>query len=236
MPSLHDQVRQLVPCALLSPRAGWILGKTACQLPVRVPGPCTSNLEVVEQGTLRIVEGTCPLDEILASPKWPSDVITQVLECTTCARRFSLGVETYHGLAKAGRSSPTHRLRPRFNEIAILQHSWLQSAVSCCAQKQEGKPHGLSIAHDSLDSDACVCWLLIVGWQKPGLAGPGCHCSVSGSCVGISSREHVHYQATSARDPIRPSRTVLRRLLSKPLTDQPPVTSSSLAIAACPDK
>ena len=54
-------------------------------------------LEVVQQGTLRLVRGTCPLAEIFTSKTWLSDVITHILECTTCFRRFELHVETYHG-------------------------------------------------------------------------------------------------------------------------------------------
>jgi hypothetical protein len=54
-------------------------------------------LETVEQGTFRMVSRTCPLEQILTSKQWPGDVIRHVLECTTCSRRFQLGVETYHG-------------------------------------------------------------------------------------------------------------------------------------------
>jgi hypothetical protein len=83
-------------------------------------------------------------------------------------------------------------------------HPWLKSAVSLTPKSRRGGSHGLSIAYDSLDSDVCVCWLLIVGRQKLGLAGPGCLCSVSRGSVGISSSHHVHNQATSARETIRP--------------------------------
>jgi len=51
----------------------------------------------VEQGTFRLVSGTCSLEEILSAKAWPGDVITHVLECTSCSRRFQLSVETYHG-------------------------------------------------------------------------------------------------------------------------------------------
>jgi len=54
-------------------------------------------LEIVEQGTFRVVSGTCPLEEILTSKSGPGDYIAHVLECTTCSRRFQLSVETYHG-------------------------------------------------------------------------------------------------------------------------------------------
>jgi hypothetical protein len=80
----------------------------------------------------------------------------------------------------------------------------LSVAVSRNSQKQGGGPHGLSIAHDSLDSGACVCWLLIVGWQELGLAGPGCLCNASRGSSGISSSSHVHNQATSASETSSP--------------------------------
>src|SRR5437867_4287927 len=54
-------------------------------------------LETVEQGTFHLVNGTCSLEEILTCERWPGDVITHILECTTCSRRFNLAVETYHG-------------------------------------------------------------------------------------------------------------------------------------------
>lgn len=54
-------------------------------------------LETVEEGTFRLVSGTCPLEEILSTKAWPRDVITHVLECTSCSRRFQLSIETYHG-------------------------------------------------------------------------------------------------------------------------------------------
>src|SRR5215467_8722948 len=54
-------------------------------------------LDTVEQGTFRLLSGTCSLEEILTSKRWPGDYIVHVLECTTCSRRFKLSVETYHG-------------------------------------------------------------------------------------------------------------------------------------------
>ena len=85
----------------------------------------------------------------------------------------------------------------------ILVNPALNLQYHCTPQKQEGRPHGLSFAHGSLDSDACVCCLLIIGWQKLGLVRPGCLCSVSRGVIGISPRRDVHYQASSARETIR---------------------------------
>jgi hypothetical protein len=69
-------------------------------------------LETVEQGTFRLVSGTCPLEEILSAKAWPADVITHVLECTECSRRFQLSVETYHGSGGAWEAvtSPSQKL------------------------------------------------------------------------------------------------------------------------------
>ena len=53
--------------------------------------------ETVEQGTFRLLSGTCSLEEVVASNRWPGDYIVHVLECTTCSRRFQLSLETYHG-------------------------------------------------------------------------------------------------------------------------------------------
>lgn len=54
-------------------------------------------LEIVQQGTFRLLSGTCPLGEVLTAKAWPSDHIIHVLACTNCSRRFQLSVETYHG-------------------------------------------------------------------------------------------------------------------------------------------
>jgi hypothetical protein len=54
-------------------------------------------LEVVQQGTFRLASGSCPLEDILTCSIWPSDMVTHILECTTCSRRFRLSVETFHG-------------------------------------------------------------------------------------------------------------------------------------------
>ena len=54
-------------------------------------------LETVQQGTFKLLSGTCSLEEILTSQEWPGDHIVHVLGCTTCSRRFRLAVETYHG-------------------------------------------------------------------------------------------------------------------------------------------
>src|SRR3954469_16876887 len=54
-------------------------------------------LAIVAQGTLRLVGGTCPLEDVPTCKQWPDDYIHHVLECTSCSRRFQLSVETYHG-------------------------------------------------------------------------------------------------------------------------------------------
>jgi hypothetical protein len=54
-------------------------------------------LATVEQGTFKLLSGTCSLEEILTSQQWPDDQIVHVLGCTTCLRRFRLSIETYHG-------------------------------------------------------------------------------------------------------------------------------------------
>jgi hypothetical protein len=55
---------------------------------------------------------------------------------------------------------------------------------------------------------------LIVGWQKLGLAGPGCLCSVSRRSSRISSSRHVHNEATSAGEKIRPFTSLLKSALT----------------------
>src|SRR5260370_9562385 len=77
-------------------------------------------LEAVEQGTFRVLSGTCPLDEILTSKQWPGDYIVHVVGCTTCSRRFQLSVETYHSGGGHGKSSLPHRVqRPSRSVIEV---------------------------------------------------------------------------------------------------------------------
>lgn len=52
---------------------------------------------MVEQGTLQMLSGTYPLEEILTYERCPGDYIIHVLGCTTCLRRFRLSVDTNHG-------------------------------------------------------------------------------------------------------------------------------------------
>lgn len=54
-------------------------------------------VEIIQQGTFRLVRGSCALEDILKPKRLPGDLITHIFECTTCSRRFSLEVETYHG-------------------------------------------------------------------------------------------------------------------------------------------
>src|SRR5690348_11949510 len=75
-------------------------------------------LETVEQGTFRVLSGTCPLEEILASNRWPGDYIVHVVGCPTCSRRFQFSVETYHGGGEHGKSSLPRRVQRR-NRSAI---------------------------------------------------------------------------------------------------------------------
>src|SRR5215813_9321946 len=61
-------------------------------------------LETIEQGTLRLLSGTCPLEQVLTARPWASDLIVHMVECTTCSRRFRLRVEK---LGVTTRCSPT---------------------------------------------------------------------------------------------------------------------------------
>jgi len=65
--------------------------------PYEYPDLVRQILETVKEGTFRVLSSTCPLEEILAAKRWPSDYVVHVLGCTTCSRRFQLSVETYHG-------------------------------------------------------------------------------------------------------------------------------------------
>jgi len=63
-----------------------------------------------------MVDGTCPLEEILTSPAWPSDFLGHILEGTTCSRGFRLGVETWHGSGGAWEVVANPGPPARFNE------------------------------------------------------------------------------------------------------------------------
>lgn len=55
-------------------------------------------IEIVGQGTLRVVKASCPLEDLFKSP-WPGDIVTHEFECFACGQRFSLFADTYHGNA-----------------------------------------------------------------------------------------------------------------------------------------
>ena len=52
---------------------------------------------VLNEGTMKVIEGNCNLDDIRQGRPFPEDVTYHVFQCTNCGRKFSLCVETYHG-------------------------------------------------------------------------------------------------------------------------------------------
>ena len=55
-------------------------------------------IEVVAQGTFRMVKASCPLEDLFKQ-RWPGDVLTHKFECFACGQLFSLSADTYHGNA-----------------------------------------------------------------------------------------------------------------------------------------
>jgi len=53
-------------------------------------------IEQVNQGTLRMTKGSCPLDRVLEDP-FPDDVLFHNFYCVACRRAFALRADTYHG-------------------------------------------------------------------------------------------------------------------------------------------
>jgi hypothetical protein len=51
-------------------------------------------IELVQRNTLKLISGTCALEQLLDSSTWPANIIEHLFECS---RRFHLGVETWHG-------------------------------------------------------------------------------------------------------------------------------------------
>jgi len=51
-------------------------------------------IEIVGQGTFRIVRATCPLEDLF-NPQFPGDILTHDFECFACGQRFSLFADTY---------------------------------------------------------------------------------------------------------------------------------------------
>jgi hypothetical protein len=57
-------------------------------------------IEIVGQGTLRVVKASCQLEDLFKSP-WPGDIVTHEFECFANGQRFSLFADTYHGNASS---------------------------------------------------------------------------------------------------------------------------------------
>jgi hypothetical protein len=53
-------------------------------------------IEAVAQGRMRILEASCPLEDVL-QPVWPDDVVVHRLYCAACGKQFNLRADTYHG-------------------------------------------------------------------------------------------------------------------------------------------
>lgn len=52
---------------------------------------------VVREGTLALVAGNCKLSDIRRGIPFPADRIEQTFACVSCAQKFKLDVDTYHG-------------------------------------------------------------------------------------------------------------------------------------------
>ena len=55
----------------------------------------------VEEGRLKVLSGTCPLETIPAAERCHGDHVVHVLGCSNCSRRFRLSVEIVHGCGGA---------------------------------------------------------------------------------------------------------------------------------------
>jgi hypothetical protein len=53
-------------------------------------------IEMVSEGTFRIVSQSCLLEDLFKSPL-PGDTVQHDFACTLCDRRFHLSADTYHG-------------------------------------------------------------------------------------------------------------------------------------------
>jgi hypothetical protein len=53
-------------------------------------------IEVVNQGILRLVKASCPLEELLGGT-FPGDSLHHDFRCAMCGHRFALHADTYHG-------------------------------------------------------------------------------------------------------------------------------------------
>jgi len=53
--------------------------------------------QVVSDGTLALVAGSCKLAEIRRGTPWPADYIEHTFRCVACEQKFQLAVKTYHG-------------------------------------------------------------------------------------------------------------------------------------------
>jgi hypothetical protein len=54
-------------------------------------------IEIVGQGTFRMVKASCPLEDLF-KPQGPGDIVIHDFEFP-CGQRFSLFADTYHGRA-----------------------------------------------------------------------------------------------------------------------------------------
>jgi hypothetical protein len=53
--------------------------------------------QVVDEGTMTLIQGTCSLKDIDRDKPWPADILQHDFRCTSCGRMFRLFVDTYHG-------------------------------------------------------------------------------------------------------------------------------------------
>jgi hypothetical protein len=53
-------------------------------------------IEAVNEKTLQLVKGDCPLEKLLEG-SFPGDTLSHHFRCTMCSRRFDLHADTFHG-------------------------------------------------------------------------------------------------------------------------------------------
>lgn len=103
---------------------------------------------ILDEGTMVIVEGNCNFDEISRN-KFPDDVLYHVFQCTSCGRKFSLCVETYHGSGGSWKVINSANESELFNDEQF-EENW-NNFLSNCKEIYDSLSSSLKSTLDDID-------------------------------------------------------------------------------------
>ncbi len=120
--------------------------------------------EVINEGTMRILESNCNLDDIRKNSPFPEDVIYHVFQCTDCNLKFSLCVETYHGSGGTWEVMPD-KDNGSLSETNTIEVNW-ERFFSLCLKKYNDFKEPLKHILDDIEMPEDIKVVIVVQFEE----------------------------------------------------------------------